>query len=99
MVAIEALVPLQRPRLVGIIQLRLSVVRDILTVRSDNYCGVVVLRIGGPLVRDVGLLRVADGDVAVVLEGGGAGPQGGNARGCRLKRGMDLRERLEAVAF
>lgn len=98
-VTIEALVPLQRPRLVGIIQLRLSVVRRILTVRPHNYGGVVVLRISGPLVRDVGLLRVADGDVAVVLEGGGAGPERGNARGRGLKGGVDLRERLEAVAF
>lgn len=99
MVTIETLVPLQRPRLVGVVQLRLSVMRGVLPVRPHDYGGIVVLGIGGPLVRDVGLFWVADGDVTVVFEGGGAGPEGGNARGRGLKGGVNLRERLEAVAF
>lgn len=85
MVAIEALVSLQSPRLVSVVQLRLPVMRDVLPVGPHDHGGIVVLWVGRPLVRDVGLLRVADGDVAVVLEGGGASPEGGNTRGRGLK--------------
>lgn len=63
----------------------LPMVRDIIAVGPHHNGGVVVLRIGGPLVRDIGLLRVADDDMAVVLEGGGAGPEGGYAGGGGLE--------------
>ncbi len=90
MVTIEALVSLQSPRLVSVVQLRLPVMRDVLPVGPHDYGRVIVLWVGRPLVRDVGLLREADGDVTVVLKGSGAGPEGGNARGRGLKEGVDL---------
>lgn len=90
MITIKSTVSFQGPCLVGIIQMGLAIVRDIITVGPHHDSRVVVLWVGRPLVGDIRLLRVPYGHMAVMLEGGGAGPQGGYTSGSGLKRGVYL---------
>lgn len=90
---------LERPRLVDHIQKVLAVVRDGLALVVDHDGRVVVLGRRRPFVRDVDLFRVAHDDVAVVLEGDGACPEGADAAAFVFEEGQDVLEGFETVAF
>lgn len=68
-------IPFKRPSFVGVVQMGLPEMGNIVAVRTYHDGGVEVLGRRGPLVGNVSLFRVPDDNVAVMLQGGGASPE------------------------
>lgn len=89
---VKSMVPLERPGLVGVVQVSLAVVRDRFTITIHDQSRVVVLGAGGPVVGRIDLLRIADSNVAVVFQSSRASPESRDPRSGGLKKGGDLLE-------
>ena len=96
---IEALRIFQCPRLVCVVEVCFPIVRDRLTLFVYEYQRVIVFWGCRPVVRHVDLLRVPDGNGAVVLQGCRSSPERRNTRLRRLKEGRDIMEGLEVVPY
>jgi hypothetical protein len=75
----EAMRALERPSLVGVVQMRLAVVGHRLAVAVDGNSRVVVLGVGGPVQRRIYLFGVSNDDSAVVFESSVSSPERADA--------------------
>lgn len=75
--SIEARRPFQSPGLICVVEMGLLIIGNGLPIAVDHNRRVVVLWASRPLIGDVHLLGISSDDIALVLQSGGARPQGG----------------------
>lgn len=88
---------LESPSLVGIVQVRLSIMTDRVSILVDDDCRVEVLRGSRPPMRNVYFFWIANNQFCIILESSGSGPNRSNASTSRLEERGDIAQRREIV--
>jgi hypothetical protein len=99
MACVKPICTFQRPRLIGVIKMRFSVVRNRFPIFVHNNERIVVLGGCRPVFRYVDLLGIPSGDYTVVLESGGSSPKLGDTSAGRFEKRGDVLQGLEVVTY
>lgn len=90
--------PLESPSLVGVVEVRLSIMTDRVAILVDDNGGVKILGGCRPPMCDVYLFRIPYHQFGIILESGCSSPDRSDAGASRFEEWRDVAQRLKVVA-